>query len=1009
MKNHPNSARSLLLPSPSSPLRCLRFLLLFVPFLAFALALQAQTILPNATAGQAYSFQITTVPPQNGGTTYTQEGFPSGLGIDAATGLISGTTVAVGTYKGNLRFIANSGTTLYPYQITVDPAPGTPVITSSGGPTGVVGTAFSYTIEATNGPTNYTIATLPPGLSASGATISGTPTTAGLYFTSVSANNGNGQGKILVLMFTISPAGPLPVITSPLVVTTDVNVPFNYQLAASNNPTSFSATNLPPGLSLNGSSGAISGTPSVAGVYVVNVTATNAYGTSLKRTMSLTVGNYSSITSASTISGTVGTLFSYTLTASHSPFTYNLSGLPAGLTYNDVSGVVSGTPTTPGSYTVTASADNALGTGAELALTFTIVNASGGGGNATAPSILVQPKSTSATIGSTTELSVTAVGSGTLGYQWSHNGTAISGATAPILALGGLQNADGGSYQVTVSNSLGTVTSTSANLEILSIIVPPAITADPEKTTASVGTTAKFTVGATGSVPLSYQWMVNGVAIAGATQATLTLPNVKLSDAGSYSVVVTNPFGSKTSISVPLTVSATAVAPIFQFHPSSTTVSAGGTASLSVGVIGSSPISYQWYKNGAAIAGATATYLTFPNAQASDAGVYSVSITNPAGTVTSLDATLTVTGAGATPVPVSFAQQPQPLSTPVGSSANFVVGVTGDPDVTYQWRKNQTPIAGATSASFTINNVQNGDAGIYDVVVANGFSADISFPTLLIVTPGASPNAVPSRLVNLSARAYDGSGDQVLSLGFIIGGTGTKTALVRAVGPTLANFGVPGLLADPQITLFSASSAAMGTNDNWGGSADLSGTFRKVGAFDLPAGSTDAALVTTLPAGPYTAQVRDTHAGTGITLMELYDTDLSPSPASRLINVSVRGMAGSGANVLTVGFVISGTVGETLLIRAVGPTLANFNVPGVLADPQLAVLDVNGNIVGSNDDWTGSGLVAATTAASAFALPAGSKDAAVLVNLGPGVYTAQVRSAGSATGIALLEVYEVAQ
>ena len=136
------------------------------------------------------------------------------------------------------------------------------------------------------------------------------------------------------------------------VVTTDVNAPFNYQLAASNNPTSFGATNLPPGVSLNTSSGAISGTPSVAGVYVVNVTATNAYGTSLKRTLSLTVGNYSSITSSSTITGTVGSAFSYTLTANNSPFTYNLSGLPAGLTYNDVSGVVSGTPTTPGSYTV---------------------------------------------------------------------------------------------------------------------------------------------------------------------------------------------------------------------------------------------------------------------------------------------------------------------------------------------------------------------------------------------------------------------------------------------------------------------------------------------------------------------------------------------------------------------------------------------------------------------------------------------------------------------------------
>ena len=184
-----------------------------------AIAARAQTILPDATAGQAYSFQITTVPPQSGATTYSEEGFPAGLSIGASTGLITGTTTAVGTYKGNLSFTNSSGTTLYPYQITVDPADGTPVITSSGGPTGTVGSAFTYSIVATNNPTNYSIATLPPGLTASGGVISGTPTTAGLFFTSVSANNGNGQGKILVLMFTISPAGPLPVVTSNLVIT----------------------------------------------------------------------------------------------------------------------------------------------------------------------------------------------------------------------------------------------------------------------------------------------------------------------------------------------------------------------------------------------------------------------------------------------------------------------------------------------------------------------------------------------------------------------------------------------------------------------------------------------------------------------------------------------------------------------------------------------------------------------------------------------------------------------
>ncbi len=331
------------------------------------------------------------------------------------------------------------------------------MITSSGGPTGTVGSAFTYSIVATNNPTNYSIATLPPGLTASGGVISGTPTTAGLFFTTLSANNANGQGKILVLMFTISPAGPLPVVTSNLVITTEPNTSFSYQITATNNPTSFSATNLAPGLSLNSSTGVISGTPNTPGVYVVPIIATNQYGDSLKVTMSLTVGDYSSITSSAAVSATVGSPISYTLTASNNPYTFILSGLPAGLTYNNVSGVVSGSPATSGSYTVTASATNALGTGATLPLTFSIVNSGGGGGNLTAPAILVQPQDTSTTVGSTAQLSVTAVGSGTLTYQWSHNGNPISGAIAAILALGGVQIADGGSYAVTVSNSLGSI------------------------------------------------------------------------------------------------------------------------------------------------------------------------------------------------------------------------------------------------------------------------------------------------------------------------------------------------------------------------------------------------------------------------------------------------------------------------------------------------------------------------------------------------------------------------
>ena len=115
-----------------------------------------------------------------------------------------------------------------------------------------------------------------------------------------------------------------------------------------------------------------------------------------------------------------------------------------------------------------------------------------------------------------------------------------------------------------------------------------------------------------------------------------------LTNAGTYAVVIGNAFGTATSLGAVLTVSATTSPPIFQYQPNSTTVNVNGTATFSVGLVGTPPLKYQWYKGGAAIAGATSTYLTFPSAQLTDAGVYSVSITNPVGTVTSTNASLTV-------------------------------------------------------------------------------------------------------------------------------------------------------------------------------------------------------------------------------------------------------------------------------------------------------------------------------------------------------------------------------
>jgi hypothetical protein len=163
---------------------------------------------PGRHRGPVHSFQLTTSPAQPTGTVYAVNGLPAGLAITSSTGVISAPTTTVSTFNGLLSLTANSATTSYQYSIPVDPAAGAFTLTRAGSAVGTVGTPFSYALTASNGPTSSNIAHLPPGLTANGAVISGTPTTAGLSFTSIGANNAVGQGAILVVIWTMNAAGP---------------------------------------------------------------------------------------------------------------------------------------------------------------------------------------------------------------------------------------------------------------------------------------------------------------------------------------------------------------------------------------------------------------------------------------------------------------------------------------------------------------------------------------------------------------------------------------------------------------------------------------------------------------------------------------------------------------------------------------------------------------------------------------------------------------------------------
>lgn len=361
--------------------------------------------------------------------------------------------------------------------------------------------------------------------------------------------------------------------------------------------------------------------------------------------------------------------------------------------------------------------------------------------------------------------------------------------------------------------------------------------------------------------------------------------------------------------------------------------------------------------------------------------------------------------------------QPSSVTVQAGGSATFTVAASGSAPLSYQWNFNGSPISGATAASYGIGSAQSSNAGTYTCTVTNSAGSATAGPATLTVTAASSST---SRLINLSVRTNAGSGSQTLIAGFVIGGSGSKSVLLRGDGPSLAPFGVTGVLPDPQLGLFNSSSTEIASNSKWGGSAALNNIFNQVGAFALPVGSNDAALYETLPAGAYTAQVSSTSGDTGVVLVEVYDADTG-APASRFVNLSARSEVGTGAQNLIAGFVIGGSGTENVLVRADGPALTAFGVSGVLSTPQLTLYDSSGNAIATDTGWGNASIrgtssvqssISLATAGTfsevgAFALPANSADCAFVATLPAGAYTANVSGVNSTTGVALVEIYEI--
>lgn len=364
----------------------------------------------------------------------------------------------------------------------------------------------------------------------------------------------------------------------------------------------------------------------------------------------------------------------------------------------------------------------------------------------------------------------------------------------------------------------------------------------------------------------------------------------------------------------------------------------------------------------------------------------------------------------------------QPTSASLQTTGRYTlnVGAVGPEPLAYAWTfrpagsTTTEPFRFATGPTYTIGSVQPADSGSYAVTVTNPFGSVTSNVATINVAP--LPTVPDTLLANISTRGNVGPAAGVLIAGLVIGGSSPKNVIVRAVGPTLSGYGVAGFLEDPALSIIDSAGRVVAENDNWGGatnSAQFPAGFSRLGAFQFPTGSRDAALMVTLAPGTYTARVSGVGDSTGVALVEAYDADAdaATSRSRRLANISTRGQVGSGENALIAGLVVAGPGPHTYLIRAAGPTLSGYGVPGALSDPLLQIYQ-NETLLRENDDWDTPTAVQpalrdAATAVGAFQLGS-RRESAMLITLQPGAYTAKVTGFGGGVGIGLIEIYEIA-
>lgn len=263
-----------------------------------------------------------------------------------------------------------------------------------------------------------------------------------------------------------------------------------------------------------------------------------------------------------------------------------------------------------------------------------------------------------------------------------------------------------------------------------------------------------------------------------------------------------------------------------------------------------------------------------------------------------------------------------------------------------------------------------------------------------------NPPPSPSKALNISTRMFVDTGERVSIAGLIVSGDIAKKFLVRGIGPSLSNSGVPTPLANPTVTLFDNSGNVVASNDDWKQSSDAA-EIQSTGL--APSNDLESALIANLAPGQYTAQLTGNNGGNGNAVIEVYDLASSASPV--VANLSTRGFVGAGDNVMIAGVIIGQGDPPIMVFRALGPSLVNFGVTNPLADPTLELYDNNGNLIANNDDWQNPQIQAVRATNLA---PSNPKESAIVsAFLSPGNYTAVVRGKNNTTGVAIVESYRI--